>query len=79
MTYRGTVQNGVVVLDEPAKLPNGAKVEVLLVDAPRPPGGRADESPSVLDELKDLAGTVQGLPQDIAENHDHYLYGTRKR
>jgi hypothetical protein len=24
------------------------------------------------------AGTVQGLPEDAAENHDHYLYGTPK-
>ena len=26
-----------------------------------------------------IAGTANGLPADLAENHDHYLYGTSKR
>ena len=26
-----------------------------------------------------VAGTAEGLPADLAENHDHYLYGTAKR
>ena len=26
-----------------------------------------------------VAGTAEGLPPDLAENHDHYLYGTPKR
>jgi hypothetical protein len=26
-----------------------------------------------------VAGTAQGLPADLAENHDHYLYGVPKR
>jgi hypothetical protein len=25
------------------------------------------------------AGKAVGLPQDLAENHDHYLYGTPKK
>jgi hypothetical protein len=29
--------------------------------------------------LLDLAGTVDGLPEDFSINHDHYLYGTPKR
>jgi hypothetical protein len=33
MTYRGHVRNGTVVLDEPAHLPEGASVEVNVVDA----------------------------------------------
>jgi hypothetical protein len=79
MTYRGTVQKGVVVLDEPARLPDGAKVEVSLIDADTSFSPGSNGTPSVFDQLKDLAGTVEGLPADIAENHDHYLYGTRKR
>jgi hypothetical protein len=26
-----------------------------------------------------VAGTARGLPSDLAENHDHYLYGMPKR
>ena len=26
--------------------------------------------------LLDMAGTAEGLPRDMARNHDHYLHGT---
>ena len=26
--------------------------------------------------LLDVAGTAEGLPADMARNHDHYLHGT---
>ena len=29
--------------------------------------------------LHEIAGTVDGLPPDYAENHDHYLYGLPRR
>lgn len=29
--------------------------------------------------LAELAGTAEGLPEDYALNHDHYLYGAAKR
>ncbi len=29
--------------------------------------------------LLEFAGTAEGLPPDMAENHDHYLYGVPKR
>jgi hypothetical protein len=31
------------------------------------------------DALQALAGTVRGLPPDLAEQHDHYLHGVPKR
>ena len=34
---------------------------------------------SLLDQLGDVVGAVDDLPADLAENHDHYLYGTPKR
>jgi hypothetical protein len=34
---------------------------------------------SVWDALLEFAGTAEGLPPDLAENHDHYLHGTPKR
>ena len=29
--------------------------------------------------LLEVAGTVEGLPSDYAENHDHYLHGRPRR
>jgi hypothetical protein len=69
MTYRGHVQNGVVVLDEPAKLPDGTSVDVQPVPPPEPTLG---------EKLLKYAGIVEG-PPDLAINHDHYLYGVPKR
>ena len=31
------------------------------------------------DVLQEVAGSVQGLPSDFAENHDHYLHGAPKK
>lgn len=72
MTYRGHVKNGQIVLDEPAPLPEGTEVNVGVVE-----GG--DGKPTIWDKLLELAGTVEGLPPDLARNHDHYLYGTTKK
>jgi len=29
--------------------------------------------------LKEFAGVAQGLPSDMARNHDHYLHGRPKK
>lgn len=70
MTYRGTVKNGVIVLEAGAPLPEGTEVELAPVSA----RGR-----TVWEKLVALAGTVDDLPADAAEQVDHYLYGTPKR
>lgn len=72
MTYRGHIKNGQITLDEPIELPEGAEVHVNVLDASVLPS-------TVWTKLLDLAGTAKGLPSDMAENHDHYLYGTPKR
>jgi len=73
MTVRGQIRNGTVVLSEPVKLPDGTDVEVEL----RPLD--ADAGATLYERLKDVIGTAQGLPEDMAENHDHYIHGTPKR
>jgi hypothetical protein len=75
MTYRGHIQNGQIVLDEPANLPDGSPVTVIVSNGTPVPQG----APTVWDALLDVAGTVEGLPPDMAENHDHYIHGTPKR
>ncbi len=77
MVYRGHVKNGVVVLDEPAPLPEGAEVRVEVVAAadvtlPEPPR-------TLYDQLKPVIGMAKGLPPDAAQNVDHYLYGHPKQ
>jgi hypothetical protein len=72
MTYRGHVKNGQITLDEPAPLPEGAEVHVEVVE-------NNETKPTIWDKLRAIAGTVEGLPSDMAVNHDHYLYGTPKR
>jgi hypothetical protein len=72
MTLEGTVKNGVVVLDQPATLSEGTRVEVTVRQQPK--------AASPLGEiLLRHAGKAQGLPGDLAEQHDHYLHGTPKR
>jgi hypothetical protein len=40
---------------------------------------RAQLRPSLWGQLRSMAGTVKGLPEDFAANHDHYLHGQPKR
>jgi hypothetical protein len=39
-TFQGTIKNGQIVLDDPAELPEGSRVEVFPVAAARPALGR---------------------------------------
>ena len=82
MTYRGHVENGTIVLDGPAKLPEGAEVEVLHIKPParaKKTVAKGGKARTVADRLRPLIGCLKGLPSDLAENHDHYLYGVPKR
>lgn len=71
MEYTGQIRGNVIVLDTPADLPEGTRVKVVPV-----PGKAAS---SLGEMLLSFAGCVQGLPDDVAKNHDHCLYGTPKR
>lgn len=72
MTYHGHVRNGVIVLDRPVELPEGAEVTVQPVSEDR-------SVPTLNERLKDVIGIAEGLPADMAENHDHYIHGAPKR
>ena len=79
MTYRGHVENGTVVLDQPAELPDGARVEIRLVHAGQDTDTQEERVPTVAERLAPFIGRLKGLPADLSANHDHYLYGARKR
>lgn len=71
MTYRGTVKDGVVVLPPEVKLRDGQQVEVVL------PEESAEKNWGEV--LKEVIGAAGGLPEDMAESHDHYVHGTTKK
>lgn len=70
--HKGRVVNGVVVLEDADALPDGTEVRVIpLQPEPRPK--------TLGQRLLKFAGTIDGLPSDMAENHDHYLHGQPKK
>lgn len=80
MTLSGHVENGAIVLDHSVPLPEGAVVQIQIIDSTAT--AIAEESrrtPSLLERLGDVVGAIDDLPTDGARNLDHYLYGTPKR
>ena len=75
MTYRGHIQGNVVILETPTDLPEGTPVIV----EPAPVPAAEPELPSFLEQFREFVGCMEGLPEDFAENHDHYIHGTPKR
>jgi hypothetical protein len=82
MTLIGHIIGGQIVLDVPAALPDGTVVRVHLVGVTDGETGSSPlpEATGMLSErMKTFLGHVVDLPEDAAENHDHYLYGAPKR
>ena len=73
MTYRGRVKNGVIVLDDPASLPEGTEVAIQPLDADE------EQVPTIYERYEAFIGIAEGLPSDASINHDHYLYGAPKK
>lgn len=87
MTYHGHVRNGKVEIEGSVRLPEGAVIELRIVDADGE-GGNGQElslrKPSLDEELDRIWGDVPDsewskLPADLCEQLDHHLYGTPKR
>jgi hypothetical protein len=73
MTYRGKIKNGAVVLDQPVPLPDGVEVEIV------PASNGQALPPTWAEVFRDITGKAEGLPPDMARNHDHYLHGAPKK
>ena len=71
MEYRGHVENGVVVLESGVALREGTVVRVEPIEC--------DSPPTLADRLHRVIGMAEGLPVDLAEQHDHYLHGQPKK
>ncbi len=71
MELEGVVHDGVIVPDDAAALVEGVRVRISLAptEGSKPFGERFAE----------FKGAAAGLPDDLAEQHDHYRLGTAKR
>jgi hypothetical protein len=61
-----------------AELPNLKPEELRLVKAKVDDLAKAKWR-TIGDALLKVAGTAEGLPRDMARNHDHYLHGAPRR
>ena len=71
MNYHGRVENGVVVLDNQIRLPEGTKVRVEPIE----------EQPrrTLAERFRNIIGVADDMPEDMAEQHNHYIHGTPKK
>lgn len=79
MTFTGQIRNGVIVLDENTVLPEGARVQVEVASSSDSTPNGQEEQAGLGQLLLRFAGTVRGLPSDMAEQHDHYTHGCSKK
>ncbi len=68
MRFVTKVTNGVIVIPSGIKISEGTSVRV----EPLP-------EETLAKRLKHLIGSVDGLPPDFAEHHDHYVHRTPKK
>ena len=73
MELEVTVQNGVVVLESESSLPEGTRVKVTAAGSGQP------VLPTHYNLFCDIIGQSVGLPEDMANNHNHYIRGGPKQ
>jgi hypothetical protein len=56
-------------------LPEGTRVRIEPVEIET----EESRTPTLAERLEPVIGTAQGLPSDMAAQHDHYLHGLPKR
>jgi predicted DNA-binding antitoxin AbrB/MazE fold protein len=81
MVIQAVYENGVFRPLDPIELPEHSQVE-LVIHQPAQANSHASVSTAPLADLAAIAGAHPknpDLPVDLAEQHDHYLYGTPKR
>ncbi|MEH2343284.1 MAG: hypothetical protein V7K22_16820 [Nostoc sp.] len=80
LSVKGTFQNGVVHPNEPIEGHEGQSVIIVFVEENRTPEPAMPED-SDWDKLRQLIKNcaVDTDISDLAQQHDHYLYGMPKR
>lgn len=70
-SVKAVYEDGVFKPTEPVELEERTVVEVVL-----PPAAATDEEIAAeWKKIDEMCGFIKGLPSDMAENHDRYLYG----
>ena len=70
MQYEGHVAGGVIVLDDKSELPEGTRVQIVLIEP---------QEPTLAEKFRNVIGKASSLPEDMAAQHDHYIHGSPKR
>lgn len=78
MNMRGRIVAGRIELDGPINLPDGVEVDVTLEPIDRK-SAPASSRNTLAESLAEVIGAIDGLPSDLAEQHDHYIHGTPKK
>jgi len=71
MSFTGVISNGQVVAEGKITLPDGTKVRIEPVSA--------GPEETLADAFREFVGVCEGLPSDLARNHDHYLHGAPRK
>jgi len=71
MEIEGVVHNGVIVPDDSSALSEGTRVRITPVTR--------ETARSFGERFGQFKGAVEGLPEDLAAQHEHYRLGTPKR
>ncbi|HEY8665931.1 MAG TPA: hypothetical protein VIL86_04655 [Tepidisphaeraceae bacterium] len=74
MTYRGKIEKGLLVIEEPIAFPEGTQVTVDIA----PVQEAMEQGVSLYQRYKSIIGIAPDLPDDMAKNHDHYAHGAPK-
>ena len=70
MSITATVENNTIKLPAGVHLPDGTQVRVEALEV---------AGPTLAERLAPFIGIIKDAPTDLAENHDHYLYGAPKQ
>lgn len=79
MTILGHIQNGMIVLDEATTLPDGMKVRVAIMPVGSDAPATTDPPKTLYERYQSIIGVIDDMPEDFAEQHDHYIHGTPKK
>jgi hypothetical protein len=70
MSITATVENDTIKLPPGVHVPDGSRARIVFEDV----AGK-----TLAERYAGLIGITDSLPADMAENHDHYLHGARKK
>ncbi len=77
MSITGIVEKGTVKLPPGVNLPDGTTVLIQPETAPDKPRILKEGHPFAW--MEEYIGCIDSLPEDFADEHDHYIHGTPKR